>query len=140
MFKSIITFRLHGGMRLLREAKSLSNQDIQSAIKNAQNDSAFGKVFVYLPSNTKNHDVILEQHPCFQEIKVNSTQFKAIMNGSARPSDGFCLNHKLMVKTKSGKVFLVKKWQELSEQERLHMFYSEIALDKQAEISTIKIL
>jgi len=144
MIKATITLTLTGGVRLLREAKSLSNQDIQNALQNANNDPAFGKVFAHLPSTQKNHDVTIEEIPCTQRINIMNVQFKEIMSGQARPSDSFCLNNKLMIiKKKDGrrvKEFMYEKWRSFSEEKRLALFFNEVALDRNAELGNIEIL
>ena len=129
MIIAYITFQLPGGVRVLRESKSLSNQDIQKRLEEAKADSQVGCQFCHLPGSVKDHNVNVQEIPCVQRLNVSEKQYKMIMRGEALPSRAVLQANNLVIKTKKGWVFQSKKWANMPEAQRLWLFYRDHSLD-----------
>lgn len=138
MIKSIITFQFPGSVKLLREAKNVSKQDVQLKVADAIANppkSITHNVYSYLHERIKDHDVQVEELSCIQTLNVSESLYADIISGAARPCFSTCRENKLLQKNaKTQRIeFSVAKWKRLSEYERLYIFYSDIASDLKAE-------
>lgn len=129
MIVAYISVSLPASVTLLREVKSLNNQDINKRLAEAKADSKVGCQFCYLPASVKNHDVEIQEQKCVQRINVTEKQYRAIMAGEALPSRTVLQANNLVIKTKAGWVFQNKKWTAMHESQRLWLFYRDLAFD-----------
>jgi hypothetical protein len=140
MIVAYITLTLTGSVRILRESKSLSQQDINKRLAEAKADSQVGCQFCYLPASVKNHDVAIQEQKCVQRINVTEKQYKAIMAGESLPSRNVLQANNLVIKTKQGWVFQSKKWNAMHESQRLWLFYRDHAMDMNATSHEVHIV
>lgn len=77
MIVASISFRLPGGMRLIRSAKRLEQSQINARLEAAKQDDV-GCQFCYMPENVKSHTVDVEEQYCTKEVTISKEQYNAI--------------------------------------------------------------
>lgn len=130
MTVAYVSLTFKGGVSLVRQTKQLSKKEVELRIEDATKNPPSqwtNKVFTDCPSYT--NDVELNEQDVVQKLNISAEQMRAILNGSAKPSDTLLRANGLKVKTKEGWVFNSKKWNAMSDYAKLMMFYEDHRID-----------
>lgn len=127
----LVSFRLRGGVKQLRTAENISEEECTQLIENARKGNAFGGL-THLNTGIKNHAIENEEFLCEKRVSFDEAMVAGILDGSNRPSLFQCRQFKLGYQSGRKYLFNVKKWQQLPAQQRLSIWLSDLAHDYQA--------
>ena len=124
-----LTMQLAGGVRLIRSAKNLTKDQINSRLEATRHDD-IGCQFCYLPGNTRSHDVQkIEQMSCVKVINITKDQYYAITRSQYNPKERrWSGSHPSRSALKTADMSAIDYCRQ-SEYTKLMVYYSDLASD-----------